>query len=182
MLSTSSVPVHPSRCSPSHCDCNIHTGTYRSDFIYQHVLQPLFPRRSRCVLSRSTSLLCVDHVTSLTVRLCDDTGARCTRWNQARLLAPSSRVILTSIPESARSKAVGRFSVAPPREGGLARPSSAFASSNSRTYLPLKYRSSRLFLLFGRRAVLQRSSNLKGVFCDRPPPRLGDGHCLLCHC
>ena len=54
------------------------------------------------------------------------------------------------------------------------------ASSSSRT--SSRDRFSRLFPSFERPAVLQRLSNLKGVFCGRPSPRLDDGHCFLCHC
>ena len=41
--------------------------------------------------------------TSLNVQINDDDGARCTGWNQPRLSASSSRVILNSVPESVES-------------------------------------------------------------------------------
>ena len=90
---------------------------------------------------------------------------------------------LSVASESARCSSCGNCGNIPCRASSRVRPCKTFdclASSSSRK--SSRDRFSRLFLLFERRAVLQRSSNLKGVFCGRPPPRLDDGHCLLCHC
>ena len=85
--------------------------------------------------------------------VCDDAGACCTGWNQHRLSASSSRVILTSRRASTRersSQTIGYFCII------------------QLTQLPAAERSILTPLHFvWRHAVLQRSLSYKSVHCRR---------------
>ena len=80
------------------CDCIVHTGTSLADIFHQHVLQLRFCGAHAAYCRNQ---LHVVRVTCLTVRIYDDANACFTRWNQPRLPASSSRVILTTVPQSA---------------------------------------------------------------------------------
>ena len=96
--------------------------------------------------------------------VCDDAGARFAGWNQLRLSASSSRVILTSVPETDRCTSCGN-TVRRASSRGRSSQTIGYLCIIQLTQLPAAEKSILTPLPFvWRRAVLQWSSSHKSFF------------------